>query len=311
MSPPNARIFLHFLSLFGALGALGVGPWQLFAGEPPRVEVVPSSSHLGNRAAEVLRQSFPEVRVVDTGSGEVVLLGKSNAVDQALALIQKLDRPAREVLVELHRGGHEALSSSQRSLGVGWNRPAPPSEFSKMRSRSRSTGVRTLRLREGSSASLSSGVQVPVRVSGPLGPQVHFVDASDRLQVRLVRVDPERGALLELVAGSARLGPSTPGGPTVVQDRVVTSTFAPFDRLVYLGGSTGETQGRSRSHSGGGQVQVFESGRLRQVRVRNSGELRTSSRSQSGGSSLGVWVRVRAVPDRGRSPAREPARGQD
>lgn len=263
------------------------------------VRVVEPPGRLGEASTtRVLQGSVPGISVVPTGSGELVLSGSRSALDAAMRLLQKLDRPAREVVVEVRRTGSETRVVDERRLGVGLGGAESPTVLSRTRGTSRSSGGRTLRLQEGGKASLFVGDQVPFR-TGAFG-ETRFIDAGASVELSLVRVDPGEGALLEVAAGDGGLGASTAAGPVIRRERVGTRVFARFGVPTLIGGydaSGGDILGGAQAQ---GSLTIEETGRgpdgrptRRFVRrpLRGSASIGRRRSASSGGTAFTVVVR--------------------
>lgn len=207
-----------------------------------RVRIPPE--RLGTaRTEELLERTFPGMQVIPTKAGELVLSGQPSVLDQAEALLRKIDRPVLEVVVELHRGAVDLERAREGRLALNGGGSRVPSTARRTRSRGRSGGTQSLRVREGSTARFFIGSEVAYPVLDGLGTRVQRVSAGKELVVELVRVDPGKGVLLGYRIENSRLGAPTPAGPTVHRERIAsTRTYLPFGRPVPIGGlSGGET----------------------------------------------------------------------
>lgn len=277
---------MRWRSLGLALGVLLGSAVPLLAQGPPEVRVVEVPGRLHpDRAEALVRSSFPGLRVIPTGHGELVLSGPPGLPAAAAALLEQLDRPARSVVVELHRRSATGFSERTVDLGVGLGGATRPSTLRRTESTSRGAGVRHLRLEEGGSGSIFLGEEVPfVASSGPFHQTVATRSAGRSMELRLLRVVPGKGARLELAGETSAFGPSTPAGPTIQREALRTSFFAPFHTPVPLGGASGQED--SRSGGTAADVQVTD-GRRGPGRA-GGGRTRTGT-----GRDLGYTVIVR------------------
>jgi hypothetical protein len=203
----------------------------------------------------MVKQAFPGLRVIPTGSGELVLSGTPGLPAAAEALLKKLDRPAQAVVVELHRRAASGLREKVVDVGVGFNGARRPTTLQRIQSSSRGSGVRHIRLEEGGSASIFLGEEVPfVTQSGPFTQAVGTRSAGRSMELRLLRVIPGKGARLELGGETSSFGASTPAGPTIQREALRTSFYAPFHTPVPLGGASGRDGARTRGVDADGDV---------------------------------------------------------
>lgn len=306
MLAPTTRRDLRCLLLAVALPALaGAQGYDVRVVDPP--------ARLGaTGTGTMLRRTFPAMTVTDTGHGELVLGGAPSQLDQAVTLLKRLDRPSREVIVELHRGAAERLGERTDQLALNLGNSRTPSTFRRSTGTQRSSGTRSLRLREGSSASLFLGAEVPYVSGGGLLTQTRFVSAGQGLRLRLVRVDPGEGALLEVLGETGSLGASTPAGPVIQRESLGTTTYAPFGVPVALGGNVVDEAGGSGGPGATGAVVLTEevrgprglpTGRFRRRPAQGSVSLGGTRTRRSG--QLGYTVVVREVPE---AVARDPRR---
>lgn len=232
-----------------------------------------------------------------------VLTPRAPGVDDALALLRGLDRARRQVLVEVLGSGRDDQLEVRRSLGARLGDELPPAE-----TRARSTRTRgarqsqqTLRLVEGGSATLFVGDEqvIPGGLFGP--PQT--LQAGGGVEVRLLRVDPGRGALLEVGARRDEVLPAGGGLARVARRQVGTTTYAPFGQVVTVGTWSEQDSSVVDEADLGGRVTVFEQGdprrgrrRIRRRPLQARGVVgRTRLRTRQAG---GFRVRVREVPTR-------------
>lgn len=207
--------------------ALAVGLWVPGL-RAQVVELVDPPARLGETgAARMLADALPGVRVTPTGTGELVLSGSRELVDAAVALLARLDRPAREVMVELVRGAASLDQGGESTFVVNAGRSRVPSTFTRTSGRARSSGQQGIRLQEGGTGTLFVGGEVPYSSGGLLN-ETRYLSAGQGLRLRLLRVDPGRGALLELEGENDGFGAPGPAGPTIARERVGTTVYAPF-----------------------------------------------------------------------------------
>ena len=228
---------------------------QALAAPSVRVVDVPRRLH-PDRAEAMLRRSFPGLRVISTGAGELVLSADDPGLPEAAAsMLEALDRPPQAVVVELHRRGAAATRDRTVDLGVGLGGATRRSTLRRVESTSRSSGVRHLRLEEGGRASIFLGEEVPfVAQSGPFTQVVGTRSAGRSLDLSLLRVIPGKGAQLELSGETSAFAAPTPAGPTIQREALRTSFFAPFGQPVPLGGAAGQGGSRVGGFDAGGEV---------------------------------------------------------
>ncbi len=242
-------LFLAVVSVSSGLFLFGPGVSAARAQPGQSIRVLPLPGRVPESQGESLvRRTFPGIHVVPTGTGELVVRGTPSLLDQAEGLLRQLDRPARTLIVELKRIGQATQRSRGFSVDPQTSRSRRSIRYDQSTSRSSNSGTQSLRLQEGSSGSFFLGSDVAVPGSpGLLGAPVSFRAVGRSLQVRLVRVDPGKGALLEIGAENSSLGPSSPAGPTFQRDSVGTKLYVPMNQSVALGGADGTQNLGNRS----------------------------------------------------------------
>jgi hypothetical protein len=263
-------------------------------GQKLDVRVIEAPERLGaERTEALLKRTFRPLQVVPTGMGEIVLSGSSQLLDQAEALLHRLDRPSQEVIVEFHRSQMSGETVRDRSLAVNFGDRRTPSRFLRTRGRTRSQGTRSLRLREGSSAQLFMGGEILYQSGvGPLS-RVDKISAGQGLKVHLLRVDPGKGALLEFSGETSQFGTPSSVGPTVQRERIASQSYAHFGVPIQVGGFTG---GETSTQGGPGGSLEFGGRPGPQGTV----FLGSSRRQRQGSSGYTLVVREVKSPEGGR-----------
>ncbi len=295
-------------SLALLVAGLALLPPSIGLAQVPDVRVLDPPARLGDQgAARLLEAGLPGLKAIPTGSGELVLSGPRQVLDAAEELLRRLDRPPREVVVELHRGAGSDLATRERALGVGFGDRRPATTAREISSRSLSSGTRSLRLREGSASTLFVGEEIPYTTGGLL-PQTRLIPAGRSLSLRLLRVDPGRGALLELAADTSSRGADGPLGPNLRRENLGTQVFAPFGQPTWLGGVDGGDQSTTRDSGIEGAFGVTESvdrrsgrptGRFTRSPLDFGVRIGTTRVRESGASGYTVVVREVPAPEAG------------